>query len=116
YRAAAIFVYPSIAERGEAFGLAPLEAMASGCATIVSSLECFDDFTRDGVNALAFDHRASRPEAELATLLGRLMSDAALAENIASAGRQAALAFQTRTIAGKMLDDFQSLLDAPRTS
>src|SRR6202000_3160102 len=56
YAKAAIFVYPSVAVRGEAFGLAPLEGMASGCATIVSKLTCFDDFINDGVNALQFDH------------------------------------------------------------
>src|SRR5262249_48399915 len=39
YRGGAIFVYPSLAEKGEALPLAPLEAMAAGCATIVSDLD-----------------------------------------------------------------------------
>src|SRR5690606_26174935 len=41
YYSASIFVYPSVAEKGETFGLAPLEAMAWGCCTIVSDLMCF---------------------------------------------------------------------------
>ena len=32
YRESSVFVYPSVAEKGETFGLAPLEAMALGCA------------------------------------------------------------------------------------
>jgi glycosyltransferase involved in cell wall biosynthesis len=47
YRQSALFVYPSLAERGETFGLAPLEAMAAGCPPVVSSLECFKDFIRE---------------------------------------------------------------------
>jgi glycosyltransferase involved in cell wall biosynthesis len=57
YRDAAIFVYPSVAENGETFGLAPLEAMAWGCVPIVSNLECFRDFISHEKNGLVFDHR-----------------------------------------------------------
>ncbi|HKH60654.1 MAG TPA: glycosyltransferase family 4 protein [Flavitalea sp.] len=57
YRDASIFVYPSVAEKGETFGLAPLEAMAWGCVPIVSNLECFRDFITHGQNGLVFDHR-----------------------------------------------------------
>lgn len=38
YRQASIFVYPSVAENGETFGLAPLEAMSWGCTPVVSNL------------------------------------------------------------------------------
>src|SRR5437016_996274 len=50
YRRGAIFVYPILAEKGESFGLAPLEAMAAGCAAVVSNLRCFDDFIEHGVS------------------------------------------------------------------
>ena len=43
YREAAIFAYPSVAEKGETFGLAPLEAMAWSCVPVVSDLPCFKD-------------------------------------------------------------------------
>src|SRR5205807_7806986 len=58
YRSARLFVYPSLSERGESFGLAPLEAMTHGCAALVSNLECFSDFIRDGETGFVFDHRA----------------------------------------------------------
>jgi len=57
YQNASIFVYPSIAETGETFGLAPLESMAYGCIPIVSDLNCFKDFISDGNNGFAFNHR-----------------------------------------------------------
>ena len=57
FRGAKLFVYPSLAERGESFGLAPLEAMTHGCAVLVSKLECFGDFIRDGETGFVFDHR-----------------------------------------------------------
>jgi len=56
YKKASIFVYPSIAE-GETFGVAPLEAMSYGCATIVSNLECFRDFIKNNKNGLTFNHK-----------------------------------------------------------
>ena len=56
YKNASIFVYPSIAE-GETFGVAPLEAMSYGCATIVSNLECFKDFISNNKNGLTFNHK-----------------------------------------------------------
>lgn len=58
YREASIFIYPSIAEQGETFGLAPLEAMAWGCVPVVSNLACFQDFIKNEYNGLIFDHRA----------------------------------------------------------
>jgi glycosyltransferase involved in cell wall biosynthesis len=115
YAAASIFVYPSVAERGEAFGLAPLEAMAAGCATVVSDLRCFDDFVVDGENALRFDHRRLQPQKQLEAALARLINDQSLAGKLATAGTGTAQKFRTPVIAGKMLRDFQALLD-PRTA
>jgi glycosyltransferase involved in cell wall biosynthesis len=45
-----MFVYPCLAEQGETFGLAPLEAVACGAVPIVSDLSCFGDFITPGVN------------------------------------------------------------------
>jgi glycosyltransferase involved in cell wall biosynthesis len=112
YASAAIFVYPSLAERGEAFGLAPLEAMAAGCATVVSELRCFDDFVVDGENALKFDHRCPEPQKQLEAALARLMNDQDLIGRLGAAGTAAAQKFRTSVIAGEMLGDFQALLDS----
>lgn len=57
YSRATIFVYPSLADNGESFGMAPLEAMAFGAVPIVSSVACFQDFIKPEVNGLIFNHR-----------------------------------------------------------
>jgi len=116
YAAASIFVYPSVAERGEAFGLAPLEAMAAGCATVVSDLRCFDDFVVDGENALKFDHRCPEPQKQLEAALARLINDQSMAGRLAAAGTATAEKFRPPMIARKMLEDFQALLGARPTS
>src|SRR5437762_14010305 len=57
FRRARLFIYPSLSERGESFGLAPLEAMADGCAVLVSNLDCFQDFIRDGQTGFRSEER-----------------------------------------------------------
>ncbi|MDQ6656138.1 MAG: glycosyltransferase family 4 protein, partial [Verrucomicrobiota bacterium] len=59
YRSALLFIYPSIAETGEALPVAPLEAMSNGCAPVVSDLSCFRDYIEQNVTGFVFDHRAS---------------------------------------------------------
>jgi glycosyltransferase involved in cell wall biosynthesis len=113
YARASIFVYPSMAERGEAFGLAPLEAMAAGCATVVSDLRCFDDFVADGEDALKFDHRHPEPQTQLAATLARLINNQDLVVRLAAAGTTTARSFRIPAIGRKMLEDFQTLLDTP---
>jgi len=75
YRGADLLCYPSLAEKGEAFGVVPLESMAAGVAPLVSALECFQDFVQEGISGWVFDHRAADPEASLATALSSIMRD-----------------------------------------
>lgn len=75
YAAMDIFCYPSIAERGETFGIAIAESMAAGCAPVVSTLACFSDLVEPGETGLVFDHRAANAPAELAANLTRLLTN-----------------------------------------
>jgi glycosyltransferase involved in cell wall biosynthesis len=111
YRAARIFVYPSLAEKGESFGVAPLEAMAAGCAVLVSNLACFQDFIEDRRTGFVFDHRASNPSAALAGELSKLMSDETLLARIAQAGYEKSSEYSVSKIADQYLADFHSLLE-----
>jgi len=113
YRRSAIFVYPSLAETGEALPLAPLEAMANGCATIVSNLRCFDDYIEEGATGLRFDHRGADPDRALADQLARLIGSPEFLHQVAAAGRDRAENFRTLVIARRMLDDFAALLGGP---
>lgn len=113
YRQSSIFVYPSLAEFGESFGLAPLEAMAGGCAAIVSDLRCFDDYLADGATGLRFDHAGADAAQRLAAPLARLLTEPALLSRLAAGGREAAARFSVAAIAQQMLADFASLQTDP---
>jgi glycosyltransferase involved in cell wall biosynthesis len=83
YGALDVFCYPSLAEQGETFGVAVAEAMAAGCAPVVSGLACFQELVRDGETGLVFDHTAPDATARLAAALARLLSDPALRRTLA---------------------------------
>lgn len=76
YRQHDVFVYPSIAEQGETFGLAPLEAMACGTVPVVSALSCFQDYLKPGHNGDMFDHTASDAAEQLSAACLRALQAA----------------------------------------
>lgn len=115
YENARIFVYPSLAERGETFGLAALEAMAAGCAPIVSDLACFRDFIQPEINGLVFDHRTPQPELPLQQAIERLMADDSLADTVRLGAWNTARRYTLAEIAGKFLADFSRLTGLPAT-
>lgn len=95
-----IFVLPSLTE---AFGLAPLEAMLQGVATIVSDAEGFRDFVEDGINGLVF------PKGDIVALahaIERVFSDGELRNKIAVAGESTV---RERFFAERMVDDIEKL-------
>lgn len=105
YAAASVFAYPSLA-RGETFGLAVLEAMAGGCACVVSSLPCFRDFVRDGANARMFDEREPGASARLAAALREA---AATGDAWRQPARATAADHAPGAVAGRFLELFRSL-------
>ncbi|MGE3991950.1 glycosyltransferase family 4 protein, partial [Pseudorhodoplanes sp.] len=108
FMAADIFVYPSIAERGEAFGVAPVEAMAARCRVVVSALECFREYVKPGRNALVFDHRAN-PVGALLDTLSTIVQDPNPGA-MRDAAVQTASRFQPRAIADLYLQDFERVV------
>jgi glycosyltransferase involved in cell wall biosynthesis len=110
YSRAALFVYPSLAERGETFGVAPLEAMACGCPALVSDLACFREFLVEDVNGFRFDHRTADPAATLAALLAALLDDPARLAATEPAARRKADEFSVERVADLYLADFQAVL------
>ncbi len=105
-----IFVYPSIAEQGEAFGVAPLEAMATGAVAVVSALDCFRDFLTDGATGLVFNHRSPTAVEELAALLSRIAADPATLERLSAAGAAKAREFDCERVSEYHLADYAALL------
>lgn len=114
YDAASIFIYPSIADKGETFGLAPLEAMARACVPICSDLGCFRDFLQEGQNGAIFDHRGSQRHARLAACIDTLASDEHARTQLATQARKTAECFTLDRVARCYLDDFALRLGQPR--
>jgi glycosyltransferase involved in cell wall biosynthesis len=109
YRAAAIFVYPSVAEKGETFGLAPLEAMAWGAVPVVSDLACFKDFIHDGENGLIFNHRLPDASVQVAACIARLIEDPTLRLRLGEQALQVRTSHSPDAIADLFLADFERL-------
>jgi glycosyltransferase involved in cell wall biosynthesis len=105
-----VFVYPSLAERGETFGVSVAEAMAAGCAPIISDLPCFTDLVTPDVHGLAFRRHAPAPAAELSAHLATLLLDPARRAALASAAQIASARCAAPTVATAMLEDFTTLL------
>src|SRR4026207_1604514 len=77
---------PSLATRGETFGLAPLEAMMHGCAVLVSDLDCFRDFLSPNETAVVFEGGAPDPANSLVVAFRDAVSDPVRLQRIARAG------------------------------
>ena len=109
YRNARLFVYPSLSERGESFGLAPLEAMTQGCAVLVSNLGCFHDFIRDNETGFIFDHR-TEPGDTLRARIDDIICDETLLARVAAAGYEKSKEYSPKRVAGEFLRDFESVI------
>lgn len=107
YERATIFVYPSLAEKGETFGLAALEAMAWGAVPVVSDLKCFRDFITPGENGWTFDHRGGDAVAALLAALQRAI--ATEPRTLAERALRVRDSHSIPAIAEKFLADFAQL-------
>lgn len=105
-----IYCYPSVAEKGETFGVAPLEAMALGRPVIVSDLDCFKDFVEDGVNGFIFDHRDKGAVEQLSCLMKQLIENEDLCKDIGCRAAETAKKFSVANIADSYLRDFNQMM------
>jgi len=106
---AQIAVLPSFAE---AFALAPLEAMAAGCATIGSSLGSGPELIADGVDGMTVD--PNRPQ-QITQAISRLRADPLWARQVAARGyEKVATRFSHATTLGANLAFFEDCVLAHR--
>lgn len=105
-RTAEVFVYPSEDVKGEAFGIAPLEAMALGVPTVVSGLKCFDEFVREGENAMKF---RTGDRGDLAKKLQALLGDESARVRMGIAAARDASRFSIANVARFYLSNFENL-------
>lgn len=107
-----IFCYPSLAEKGETFGVAVAEAMAARCAPVVSALACFHELVIPGTTGLVFDHTAADATEALAAALGRLLTDATLRRDLAARAQAHVRPFDYAERAEAVLTDLALLREA----
>ncbi len=104
YESATVFAYPSLAAKGETFGLAVLEAMAWGAVPVVSGLACFRDFVVEGANGFFFDQTSGLAAGKLGDALERAAQPAARA--LAERAVDVRASHSCSSIATQFLDDF----------
>lgn len=104
-----VFCYPSLAGKGETFGVAVAEAMAAGAVPVVSGLPCFRELVHHERNGLVFDHSAPDAVAQLANCLLRLLQDASLRSRLSAAARQEVRRYDIPAFADILLRDFGEL-------
>jgi glycosyltransferase involved in cell wall biosynthesis len=112
YQRASLLVYPSLAETGESFGLAPLEAMSCGCPALVSSLECFADYLEPGKNGWTFNHRVEDPSLPLEAALRSCLQHPEALQAARVRAVETAQRFTVEQVADRMLEDFAELLES----
>ena len=88
YAEALVYVHASI---GESFGLPPLEAMASGAATVLTKTSGTNDYARDNENCLATEYGDHEG---LSRNILRVIRDEQLRLRLEATGRQTAAAYK----------------------
>jgi glycosyltransferase involved in cell wall biosynthesis len=110
YQDADLFCYPSLAEKGESFGVAPLEAMATGLVPVVSELACFKDFIKDHETGYFFNHRTPQAAENLAFILASAISKWEVTCAMSTKARQIAQEYSYEKVAEFYLKDFEMIL------
>jgi len=109
YAAIDVFCYPSLAARGETFGLAVAEAMATGAVPVVSQLSCFSDFVKNNENGMTFAQESSNPAADLASCLARLLRDPVQRTALSFAARQTVTRYDADALAIQLSTELSAL-------
>lgn len=109
YESADLFIYPSLADKGETFGVAALEALANATPSLVSDLDCFKDFIKEGKNGFIFDHHADAPDAALAQKLIEAFAQAPRWPQLCQNSLDTAAEFTLDKIADQFLEKFEEI-------
>jgi glycogen(starch) synthase len=108
YRVSDVCVVPSIYEP---FGLVALEAMASGCLTIVADTGGLREVVPgDGSVGLRF---RSRDSDSLGAILENVLADDEARRRLVAAAREHVLKFDWAEVGARMLELYRGLLPAP---
>ncbi|MAH66353.1 MAG: hypothetical protein CMJ27_08180 [Phycisphaerae bacterium] len=112
-RAADLYCYPSIAAKGEASPVAPLEAMACGLPPVVADLPQYAAYIRDEETGLVFPRGDQEVEC-LEETIDRLATNHELRRRLARNAIEAAARYGIEEIATAYLKDFERSADELR--
>jgi phosphatidylinositol alpha-mannosyltransferase len=104
YKAADVYCAPSTGH--ESFGIVLLEAMAAGTPIIASDIGGFADVLEDGVEGLLVPPRDAQA---LASAMDRLLSDAALREQMGRAGTVRAEPYGWEHVSARVLEYYETV-------
>ncbi|MDO8541010.1 MAG: glycosyltransferase family 4 protein [Opitutaceae bacterium] len=105
-----VFCYPSLAEKGETFGVAIAEAMAAGAAPVVSALGCFRELVHDGRTGLVFEHSAPDAAERLAAVLTRLLSNESERRTMGERAQAHVRRYDFAEVSRQVLEHFSELV------
>ena len=107
-----VILYPTIMPQGEAFGIAPIEAMACRKPVIVTNSGGLVESTYNHINGIVVDRDPDRLAGALAGSIDLLLSDRDLADYLGSNGRELAEErFDSRKMALRMEDLYNRLVN-----
>ena len=104
YKTADVYCAPNTGH--ESFGIVLLEAMAAGTPIVASNIGGFADVVEDGVEGVLVPPRDADG---LASAMDRLLSDAALREEMGRAGTVRAAPYAWDKVSGQVLDYYRDL-------
>jgi len=101
YNGASLFVFPTFYE---AWTSPPLEAMACGTPVVTSNISSLPETVGDA--ALMFDPRNSE---EIADVIGRILDDTSLQQNLVERGLKRSAIFTWKRMAEKTLEVYKEI-------
>jgi glycosyltransferase involved in cell wall biosynthesis len=109
FASASVFVYPSLAAKGEASPVAPLEALARGCPVVISDLDCFEETLGRGDYVRRFDHAAPDAPEKFAAAISASLGEQGAWETSSRAAIQRAARFSIDQVGELYLKGFADL-------
>lgn len=101
-----IFCYPSLAEKGETFGVSPLEGMGLGLVPIVSDLDCFKDFVNKQ-NGFVFERKSDSAVKQIMDCVAQLIESRKLYEQKSAKAIETAKQFSVQNVAEMYMNKFK---------
>ncbi len=80
---------------------------------LVSNLDCFQDFIRDGQTGFIFDHRTKSAANSLRQKMGTVIGDEELLSRVAEAGYRKSIEYSPERVADLFLTDFKQVQTQP---